>query len=120
MMDLKQWNVNEFGNVQSKHQKLLHSLHELGTAGERRVLSDFEKSKRLRLINDLETNMYLEEICWCQKSQVTWLKEGDKNTKYFHKVANSHRCHNAIRNLYINCVLTSDQKAIKAEILGFY
>uniref|UniRef100_A0A2N9G2U9 Reverse transcriptase domain-containing protein n=1 Tax=Fagus sylvatica TaxID=28930 RepID=A0A2N9G2U9_FAGSY len=114
------WNVNEFGNVQSKHQKLLHLLHELETAGERRVLSDFEKSERLRLINDLETNMYLEEICWRQKSRVSWLKERDKNTKYFHKVANSHRRHNSIRNLSINGVLTSDQEAIKAEIMGFY
>ena len=119
-LDLKKWNVNEFGNVQSKHLKLLHLLHKLEIDGKRRVLFDFEKSERLRLINDLETNMHLEEICWRQKSRVTWLKEGDKNTKYFHKVANSHRRHNAIRNLYINGVLTLDQEAIKAEILGFY
>ena len=119
-MDLKQWNVNEFGNVHFKHQKLLHSLHELETSGERRVLSEVEKTERIRLINDLEMNIYLEEICWRQKSRVTWLKEGDKNTKYFHKVANSHRRHNSIRHLSINGVLTTDQEAIKAEISGFY
>ena len=95
-------------------------MHELETAGERRELADIEKSERLWLINDLETNIYLEEICWRQKSRVIWLKEGDKNTKYFHKVANSHRRHNSIRNLSIHGVLTSDQEAIKAEVLGFY
>uniref|UniRef100_A0A2N9IM68 30S ribosomal protein S13, chloroplastic n=1 Tax=Fagus sylvatica TaxID=28930 RepID=A0A2N9IM68_FAGSY len=83
-------------------------------------LEGVEKNERIRLINDLETNISLEEICWRQKSRVTWLKEGDKNTKYFHKVANSHRHHNSIRHLSINGVLTTDQEAIKAEISGFY
>jgi hypothetical protein len=118
-MDLKKWNINEFGNIHFKYQKLLHSLHELESLGERRVLSEVEKNERLRLISDLETNIYLEEICWRQKSRVKWLKEGDKNTKYFHTVANSHRRRNSIRQLSINGVLSTDQEAIKAEISGF-
>jgi hypothetical protein len=119
-LDLKKWNVNEFGNIHFKHQKLLHSLHELESLGERRVLSEDEKNERIRLISDLETNMHLDEICWRQKSRVKWLKEGDKNTKYFHTVANSHRRRNSIRQLSINGVLSTDQEAIKAEISGFY
>ena len=119
-MDLKKWNVDEFGNIHFKHQKLLHSLHELETLGEKRVLSEAEKNERTRLISDLETNIYLAEICWRQKSRVKWLKEGDKNTKYFHTVANSHRRHNSIRHLSINGILSTDQDAIKAEISGFY
>jgi hypothetical protein len=62
-MDLKHWNVNEFGNVHFKHQKLLLSLHELETLGESRVLSEVEKNERTRLISELETAIYLEEIC---------------------------------------------------------
>ena len=82
-MDLKHWNVNELGNVHFKHQKFLLSLHELETLRESRVLSEVEKNERTRLISELETTIYLEEICWRQKSQVKWLKKGDKNTKYF-------------------------------------
>uniref|UniRef100_A0A2N9FWK9 Reverse transcriptase domain-containing protein n=1 Tax=Fagus sylvatica TaxID=28930 RepID=A0A2N9FWK9_FAGSY len=119
-MDLKQWNVNEFGNVHFKQQKLLWSLHEMETLGERRALSEVENSERTRMISDLEMNTYLEEICWWQKLRVKWLKEGDKNSKYFHTVANSHRRHNSIRQLSINGVLSTDQDAIKAEISGFY
>jgi hypothetical protein len=48
------------------------------------------------------------------------LKEGDNNTKYFHKVANSHRCRNSIRHLSINGDLSTDQDAIKTHISCFY
>uniref|UniRef100_A0A2N9IH31 Reverse transcriptase domain-containing protein n=1 Tax=Fagus sylvatica TaxID=28930 RepID=A0A2N9IH31_FAGSY len=119
-VDLKQWNMNEFGNVHFKYQKLLLSLHELETLGESRVLSEAEKTERTRLISEIETTIYLEEICWRQKSRVKWLKEGDKNTKYFHTVANSHRRHNFIRQLSINGVLSTNQDVIRAEISGFY
>jgi hypothetical protein len=119
-VDLKQWNTNEFGNIYFKHQKLLQSLHELETASEQRDLSEDEVVARTRLISDLEKNTLLDEICWRQKSRATWLKEGDKNTKYFHKVANSHRRLNTVRHLSINGALSTDQDAIKNHISCFY
>lgn len=35
--------------------------------------------------------MELEEISWRQKSRCRWLKQGDKNTFFFHKKANAHK-----------------------------
>lgn len=43
-----------------------------------------------------------EEIAWKQRSRVTWLKQGDKNTKFLQKVANGHRRFNHIDKLEVN------------------
>lgn len=38
----------------------------------------------------------IEDQCWQQKSRVRWLKDGDLNTSYFHKVASGRRRGNLI------------------------
>lgn len=37
-----------------------------------------------------------EEIFWRQKSRVQWLKEGERNTRFFHRSTMANRVHNRI------------------------
>ena len=47
-----------------------------------------------------------EEIYWKQRSRITWLKEGDSNTKYFHLMANGKRNKNYIPRILHNGLWT--------------
>lgn len=48
------------------------------------------------------------------------MKEGDQNTRFFHRVANSHHKNNSIQNLRVNGELTRDTETIKGCIMQFY
>ncbi len=58
------------------------------------VLSDEERVQKDHLRAEWDGLAHLDEISWCQKSQVFWLRERDNNTKFFHKMAKSNRRRN--------------------------
>jgi len=60
-----------------------------------------------------------EEISWRQKSRSLWLKEGDRNTNFFHKIANAHKRYN-IDQLMISGELSQDPGTIEGEIVEYY
>lgn len=66
---------------------------------------------------ELEKVILLEEVSWRQKSKALWLREGDKNTKVFHRVANSPRRNNLVGSFVINGYLSSESIEIKEQIV---
>ena len=69
---------------------------------------------------ELEKATLLEEICWRQKSRVLHIRERDPNTKFFHRIANSHRRFNSIDRLMVDGDLSSDLATIADCISRFY
>ena len=53
-----------------------------------------EIHERNSVRSQVEHLLSLEKISWRQKLRMLCIKEGDSNTKFFHKVANSHRRYN--------------------------
>ena len=119
-LDLKKWNAEEFGNVEDKMNKLWKNLEVLDLLEDSRPLSYDETLEKERLCIDLKKVTLMVEICWRQKSRAIWIREGDRNTKFFHRTTNSHRRFNTIDNLLVEGVLTSDPNSISACISHFY
>lgn len=45
-------------------------------------------NRRREALIEFEKVIKEEEVFWYQKAKCKWLKDGDGNTKFFHKVAN--------------------------------
>ena len=62
-----------------------------------------------------------EEVHWRQKARVKWVREGDCNSKFFHKVANGRRSRKFIKILENERGLVLDNiDSISKEILHFF
>jgi hypothetical protein len=74
----------------------LEGIQELDLVEECHRLEEDERLEKIDMSIELEKTLLFEEMNWRQKSRALWLKEGDKNTNFFHMVANSHRKFNHV------------------------
>ena len=98
---LKAWNKGVFGNVDEQKKSALKNVALWDDIESRRPLSESERQERMGAMEDFKKWAIMEEISWRQKSREIWLKEGDRNTGFFHKMANSHRKRNNIDRIRI-------------------
>ena len=68
-------------------------------------LTQEERQQIEQVKSELDRLISLKEISWRHKSRATSSKEGDNNTKYFQKLANSHRKYNHLRVLEVGGVV---------------
>ena len=61
-----------------------------------------------------------EEIFWKQKSRELWLKEGDNNTRFFHRMANAHSRRNWLSKLKVNGCLHSEENNLRNSVVGAF
>ncbi|CAN1812553.1 LINE-1 reverse transcriptase homolog [Linum perenne] len=59
-------------------------------------------------------------MSWRQKSRDTWLALGDKNTKFFHRVANMRKRLNSFEQLKVNGWWYAGRPQIAEAAVGFY
>jgi len=118
--DLKKWNVEVFGDIGKKKKELLEGIRELDVIEECRSLEEDERVRKIDMSREMEKTLLFEELSWRQKSRALRLKEGDKNTNIFHRVANSHRKFNQVNFLKINGEISKNPVEIQEDIVQFY
>ena len=103
-----------------KKKKLLFELLGLDAIKEVWGLSNVVQSHRIQIRGDIEYLASLEEIFWRQKSRALFVKEGDNNTCFFHRLANSHRRANQINSIEVDEVVYKDEMDVHSQVVRFH
>jgi len=96
---IKHWNRNVFGIISKASHKLETKMEKL----QEKIVQEGRKKQHIKeeqcIQQDLSRRDKQEETLWRQKSRIKWLKEGDKNNKFFHNSMINRRTHNHIMSL---------------------
>ena len=103
-----------------RKKNLLTELMGLDAREELLGLSGEDQLRRIQLKGEIEHLASLEEISWRQKSRALYVKEGDNNTRLFHRLANSHRNANHIKKIKVDGVLYEDVVEVCSQLVLFY
>ena len=116
-VSLQGWNWSVFGNVNrvlKQKQERLQFLEGLNCLHEK---ADEIQGLR-KEINEILTR---EETMWNQRSRASWIKWGDRNTKFFHATASQRRRQNKIVGIEgVDGIWQENQEDIESTILEYF
>ncbi|XP_027156321.1 uncharacterized protein LOC113757111 [Coffea eugenioides] len=113
---LLKWRNKVQGNSKLKIDRIKGQLQELKECD----ISD-KKERGKILKSSLREAYRQEEIYWSQKARLQWLKEGDKNTKFFHACVKDRRRLNRMKHIQReNGSWATNEEDLGTEIAAYY
>lgn len=119
-MMLPTWNKDVFGNIFSKKRSLLARLNGIQKALSLRS-NPFLENLELALQKEYQQVLSQEELLWFQKSRAEWIKDGDRNTRYYHTKTIIRRRRNkvlSLRNSEGDWIF--DQSLLRENVVLYY
>ncbi|CAM8979776.1 unnamed protein product [Rhodiola kirilowii] len=110
---LAKWNKRSCGDIRLQLSKVREEWERLSALQDSRVLSEEEALKKSALQKRIWQLEIMDERIWRQKSRILWLKAGDQNTRYFHRMAVWRAKKNAISSILVDEAWVEDPILIK-------
>ncbi|KAL6137214.1 hypothetical protein ACLB2K_062506 [Fragaria x ananassa] len=116
-LKLDAWQKNIFRDRQMEMMGIRSRLEELMDVG---ISGDVVEEKN-RLSSRLHSLLSQEETFWRQRAKVTWLRDGDRNTTYFHHKASNRKRKNNIKGLYDECGMwVEDDEGVEKIVSSYF
>lgn len=117
---LRQWNKDAFGDQEHKLQVVLSQIDDLERKQEADSLCPSDHLKLESLIRDKWTYSNRVECKWRQRSRQLWCKLGDRNTRFFHLIANFRRAKSQIMMINHKGVELRSLPEIKSAAVDYF
>ena len=106
--------------METNKKDALHKVTLWDDLEKERDLKLEEVEERVKARAEFKPWALVEVISWRQKSRETWLKEGDRNTRFFHRTANAHRRRNYVKSISINGIKLEKEAEIKDGLVAAF
>ena len=110
---LNNWNKEVFDTIDTKKGEALRQVGYWDEMEKYSTLNLKDREARKEAMESYKTWVLREEISWRQKSKDLWLKEGDNNTRFFHRMANAHSRRNWLSKLKVNGCWYTEENDLK-------
>ncbi|XP_021899093.1 uncharacterized protein LOC110815570 [Carica papaya] len=118
--EIKRWARVEEGRLETILKDNLTELEDCDRREMGGILGENGRVRREHLRKEIAEVMHLEAISRRQKVREKWLKEGDRNTWYFHCMANSHQNNNYVEELWCNGEVVSGNENMRKMTSLFF
>ncbi|GKV14959.1 hypothetical protein SLEP1_g25757 [Rubroshorea leprosula] len=117
---LKKWDGSSMTNVDRRIMETKKEIEEIDKKGENGLLNHTDVERRRGCFIDLWNNLKIKENMWQQKSRKMWIKEGDANTKFFHRSVNGRRRRNEICSITVEGKQLTRVTEIKEGVAEYF
>jgi hypothetical protein len=97
--ELNKWKRNVFGSIHKRKADLMTRINGIQRRQQAEKNNKFLERLERNLQQELNLILKQEEAMWFQKSRSQWIKDGDRNTRYYHVKTVTRRRRNKIMML---------------------
>jgi len=117
---LRLWSKEEYGRVEDQIVGLKADIEELDLKGEEGTLTSLEVDIRKSKFEELWKLLKSKESSLVQRSKTKWLKEGDENSKFFHRSVKLRANQNSIRALQVEGGWVQTPEEVRGEVVEYF